>query len=305
MTQELATACDSLLEYTSLLQHSFDIPKIAQSKSNKSNKTQILQNEYYTLYKQLNHKLSRLIYLNKLKELKEDTDIHTNEQTLVHIKQQFEHIQDNEELFRFISNQNTEIKINKLFNRYLLMTAPILKSIHYSDLTESETQILHDLQKLYDLQSGIALKLLNQTKTFNEDQELYFTKLNELQNLITEDIKPILMESTSVNTQLEQVNKKYVKLKEETVDDTSNSSSRVAVLELVDKWDKLKKLTCLIPLLISSLPSNWYSDESLITIMNDCDEISERLDRLTSVLNKQNVGYYTTKSLYAFEFNEV
>ncbi|EGW31056.1 uncharacterized protein SPAPADRAFT_62958 [Spathaspora passalidarum NRRL Y-27907] len=297
MSQKLADACDSLLEYTSLLQHSSDIPKIASSKSNDLDKTQKLQQEYYTLYKQLNHKLSRLIYLNKLKELDSDS-IPTQ---LDNIKTQFD-IQDNEELLQFLTNQNTQIKINKLFNRYLLMTLPILKSIHYSNLTESETKILDDLQKLYDLDSGISLKLVKQAQTSNNDRDAYFDKVNELQNLITNEIKPMLVESTWVNSQLEEVNKKYVNLKEDTIDE---KASRVQVLQLVEQWDNLKKLSSLIPLLISSLPTNWYTDESLVSVMNECDDISQRIAKLTSVLNRETVGYYTTKQLHAFEFNEI
>ncbi|KAG7663048.1 uncharacterized protein J8A68_003430 [[Candida] subhashii] len=305
MSEELGDACDSLLDTTSILSHTYGIPKIGISTSQdiRQSKTRQLENEYYTQYQQLTHKVNKIMYLNKLKEI-DDEPI---DRILVDsIRAKYPYIHDDESLETFLKTQNDSIKTDKLLNRYLLMTLPILRSIYQHDsefLSDSERVILSKLKTLYDEQDGLVFKLLKQRKNAQEKEEKQIDQWYELGELISEQISPLLKLSNELNVELHESNQEYVDLKESKVEE--GSGNRMQVIELVNNWRYLDRLIDVITLMISSLPINWYEDPVLLGIMNDCDKYSQRLKKLQSIINAETIGVCTTQELFALEFNEL
>ena len=87
--------------------------------------------------------------MNKLQELNQKSNQTELDTRLKAIKDQMG-IESNQELLDFLKLQNNEIKTEKLLLQYLLMIEPILKSTHQSDLNQSEQRILNMLNELYN-----------------------------------------------------------------------------------------------------------------------------------------------------------
>ncbi|KAK6877403.1 hypothetical protein K6H10_003923 [Candida tropicalis] len=290
MSDELAREAERLLKSTSILNHKYGIPEVEPNQTSSNIKE--LEQKYFTMYRSLNHKLNKLMYLNKIQEVESLPDEQIKQQ--VEIIKHNMGITDSEELLDFLKLQNSEIKTDRLLLSYLLMTKPILKSIHQSQLNTSEQNIHSMLTELYDDEKG----LITNYKEKEFDREAY--------NTITKVIKPLIEESTELNKTLKESNRKYVQNKENIVRETisNQGDKRKEFYELVNKWEKLQQMCLEIPERILELPVNWYDDPELLSIMEQVDQIQIKLNKYLSIANKDTVSMFTTTELLALEFPE-
>ncbi|EMG47949.1 hypothetical protein SBY92_002944 [Candida maltosa Xu316] len=295
MSDELGQLAEDFLKTSSIVTHKYGIPKLEPSESFLPFlEISELESKYFKSYKQLNFKLNKLLYLNKLKELESTPESEINDQ-LSKIKSTLL-IDDNQELLDFLILQNSEIKIEKLLLRYLLMIKPILKSTHQTDLNPSELSILKKLKKLYDFSSenpGTVFQKISQSDLQLEEGNY---------DLIKQTIVPLIEESKELSQELLDLNKRYVLDKLNKVANDDDGRHRRKFINLVERWTKLESLCIEIPRLICDLHINWYNDKELVSMITQVDSIQNKLNKYLSVVNKETVLNYTTKELLALEF---
>lgn len=290
MSDELGQEAENLLKKTSILNHQYGIPKVEPNQTSANIKE--LENKYYTSYTSLNHKLNKLMYLNKIQEIETLSQEQINNQVEI-IKHKIG-ISDSQELLDFLNLQNSEIKTNSLLN-YLLLIKPILKSIHQSGLNTSEQNILSMLNELYDDENG----LITNYKDEKFDKSTY--------DMITKVIKPLIEKSTKLNQTLKELNRKYVSDKEEQISNDSNineGEKRREFYELVNKWEDLQNKCLEIPERIIDLPLNWYDNPELLSIMEQVDKIQIKLNKYLLIINKDTISMFSTIELLALEYPE-
>lgn len=298
MSDELGKVCDEIFDETLLKFHKYGIPKVKSSSQQSASNVKQLEHKYYHLYKKLNHKLNHLLYLNKLQELNQKSNQTELDTRLKAIKDQMG-IESNQELLDFLKLQNNEIKTEKLLLQYLLMIEPILKSTHQSDLNQSEQRILNMLNELYNYDendTGLVFQKIANSKKQNDLQSGNY-------NLIKNVVKPIVDGLGELNKTLMTLNKEYVSKKQAQVEnDPEEGAKRKQYYELVRKWRELENMVTEIPVLISDLPINWYDDPTLLQIMQEVDEIQIKLNTYQLIINEDTISAYTTTELLALEF---
>lgn len=293
MSDKLGEACNDFLGATSILSHQYGIPKIRQQQDFTSwAHIHDLEKQYYTAYQNLTHKLNHLMYLTKLKEVANlrDTSLQIDQ-----IKQAMD-INNLDELYQFLQLQNNLVKTDSLLNRFLLMSAPILRAINQANLNTSETKILDRLGLLYD-DNGLVYKVQEiENKKRNESNQL---QQNPFEIIYTE-IRPLMDEVEQLDSQFKELQTRYIYQKEAQVGE--NEETRKQYEELVFRWHKLDRLSLLLILLITSLPYVWLSDELLMSIMLDLNDVRDKLNKYQSVVNENNIEDFTTKELLSLEF---
>ncbi|KAI5967198.1 hypothetical protein CANMA_003255 [Candida margitis] len=294
MSDELGETCDHFLKTTTILSHQYGIPQVQRQQDFTSwSHIHNLEKQYYAVYQDLTHKLNHLMYLTKLKEVSNLDDIsHQIDQ----IKQAMD-IDDLDELYQFIQLQNDVVKTDSLLNRFLLMSSPILKAINQASLNTSEMKILDHLGILYN-EGGLVYKV-QEIENKNRD-EVSQPEKNPFE-LIYTDIKPLMDEVQQLDAQFKQLQLKYISNKENKVEE--NEEARTRYHGLVSRWHKLDRLCLLLILLITSLPYAWSTDESLMTMMLDLNDMRDKLAKYQSVVNKDNIDDFTSRELLSLEFD--
>ena len=293
MSDKLGNACDDFLKATSILSHQYGVPKVQRQQDFTSwSHIHHLEKQYYTAYKDLTHKLNRLMYLTKLKEIANLSD--TSHQ-VDQIKEAMD-VEDMEELHQFLQLQNDVIKTESLLGRFLLMSSPVLKAINQANLNTSETRILENLGVLYN-DDGLVFKLqdIEHKRRSQESQ----AQENPFEVIYTE-VKPLMDEVEQLDSQFKELQAKYISQKESQVEE--NEEARKQYQELVQRWHKLDRLCLLLILLITSLPYSWLGDELLMNIMLDLNSIRDKLSKYQFVVNKDNLEDFSTKELLSLEF---
>lgn len=315
MSSDLSMACDNLLNQTSILSHSFGIPQLASSISTtRQNKSKVakLEQQYYTLHHELTNKLNTLVYTKNLNSLQDDDDI-DNQYTTV--KNSLPLV-DEDDLESFLKVHNSTIKTEQLLNNYLQTILPILRSIHHSkdDLTSSELNIHNNLQKLYSLgETGTKGSMFQLMDSFNKsisESQTYSIKVLELSKMLAEEVRPQLVLYHDVSNQMYSKSNHLISTKESLINSQVDKSQhhlqiRDTYLELVEKWDYLGKLCQFLPMLISCLPVNWFNDEDLFKIIQDCEMMSEKLERYQLVINVNTIRGLSPRELLMIEFEEL
>lgn len=293
MSDKLGEACNDFLGATSILSHQYGIPKIQQQQDFTSwAHIHDLEKQYYTAYQNLTHKLNRLMYLTKLREVAnlKDTSLQIDQ-----IKRAMD-IDNLDELYQFLQLQNSLVKTDSLLNRFLLMSAPILRAINQANLNTSETKILDQLGLLYD-DNGLVYKVQEiENKKRNESNQ---PQRNPFEIIYTE-IRPLMDEVEQLDSQFKELQARYIHQKEAQVGE--NEEARQQYQELVFRWHKLDRLSLLLILLITSLPYAWLNDEVLMNMMLDLNDVRDKLNKYQSVVNENNIEDFTTTELLSLEF---
>ncbi|KAI5949058.1 hypothetical protein KGF57_004888 [Candida theae] len=293
MSDELGKICDDFLEATSILSHEHGIPRVQKQEDFTSwSRIHNWEKRYYTAYQELTHKLNRLMYLTKLKEL---ANVDNPSQEVAKIKGEMD-IDDLDELLQFLRLQNDVIKTDTLLNRFLLMSSPVLKAIHHANLNTSETKITDRLGVLYN-ENGLAFRVqeLENKKRCEERQE------ENPFDIIYTEIKPLMEKIEQSELQFKELQIKYVSQKKAQVEE--NEGARKRYQELVERWHKLDQLSLLLILLITSLPYVWSNDESLMTMMLELNGIRNKLMKYQLVVNKDDIKDFSTQELLTLEFD--
>lgn len=304
MSSELSLACDDLLSHTSILSHSFGIPQLASSSIASKSKVAKLELHYYSLHHELMNKLNLLVYTKKLHSL--DDDI---EEEYAAVKESLPLV-DEDDLESFLSVHNSTVKTEQLLNNHLQTIVPILRSIHHSndDLTSSELNIHANLQKLYSLdgERGSTFRLMQSFATSVSESHTYSSKLTQLSELLSEKVRPELARYQDITSQITAKSSHLISAKEALIDrDQTHLEIRGSYLELVEKWDYLAKLCQFLPMVITCLPVNWFNDEDLFAIIQDCEKMNDKLDHYQLVINVHTIKGLSPRELIMLEFDEI
>ncbi|KAK6461588.1 hypothetical protein DFJ63DRAFT_186308 [Scheffersomyces coipomensis] len=310
MSQELAGACDKLLTSTSILSHTYGIPTITSTQDKIDDKINRLEQEHVKLYDELTHKLDELIYLNEVDQLQHDDEqtIQSKYEEIVHLYPMLPPIK----LESFIKAHNSTIKTDLLLNNFIQLTGPILRSIHQDNtsLTNTELNILTNLDKLYALDNGLVFQIMQKFKSGKLHEQEYNQLLDDNEKLLIENLKPKLMALKDSNETLLSLHKQLINSKQQQVDGIDLDQDIIKQIEskyhdLVQQWNYLSKLCTFLPMLITSLPLNWYEDKTLFNIIQDCEDFSEKLDRYQTLLNVETIKDIDTKDLLMLDFDEL
>lgn len=300
----LGEACDSLLEGTGLLNHTYGVPKIQGNFANQLKEILRLEGEYARLYKELTGKVDRLLYVNKLKEIEKygegEVDVMYKE-----ILEEFPLVKE-DELESFLIDQNQLVKSDTLLGNYLQVILPILRSIHSSDLSSTEANILKNLQLNFDLDKGSTFQVMKGYRKQSQQDVKLQDLLLEMSSCL-QAIKPKLLQFTQLNKSLESENSKYVDQKSGKLNDTdiNDKATRKKYRDLLNLWNYLGKICQFLPILITTLTINWFEDESLYNIIQQCQQYLQQIDKYQAIININDLDKFATKDLLMLDFTEV
>ncbi|KAK6201254.1 uncharacterized protein RJT21DRAFT_34108 [Scheffersomyces amazonensis] len=311
MSQELADACDKLISTTSILSHTFGVPKVTRSNSKTNIIINRLEQQYVNVYQELTNKLRELIYLNELNTVGKLKEKEINDK-YEEIKRVYPMI-ESDNLESFLQLHNTKVQNESLLNHYIQLTGPILRSIHQDNkaLTSTELNILHNLEKMYSLDNGLVFKLMNKIEEGKQSEQEYYTLVANIEKLLREDLKPKLNSLGESNNKLLQLNKQLVESKEVQIDkldpelDTSIGNEIKSIYkDLVAQWNLLSKYSNFLPMLITSLPINWFEDKTLYNILRNCEDYAEKLEKYQLLVNIETINDFRLKDLLMLDFEE-
>lgn len=310
MSEDLSRACDTLLRSTSILKHSYGVPKWPTNLY-KGSKLHPLESKYADLHKELSRKLNKLIYLSELDVIYKlaPMEIDSQYQTIIN---EFSMIDPND-LKRFLSTQNENFKTELLMNEYLQIILPVLRSVHHINLTLTEKDILHTLKSLYEDESGIIYSLMNEYNSSNENQDKLNDNYTKISNLLLNAVKPKILKLNELDKKIELSSDKLVNGQKQRVaevidelDSTPEGNELIAGFKsLIAKWNYLSILCDFLPSLITSLPTNWFKDESLFNIIIDCEKLSERVRKYQLLVNINSFKNFSLQDLLMLNFVEL
>lgn len=315
MSQDLENACRTLLESTSLLNHEYGIPNLEAANTypgtvanNGINKDLLfLETSYVKLYEELIDKITQLVYEKEVRMLEKlpNSEIDARFKAL-----------GNHNDATFYENQ-LQFRNNTLLNGYLTNTLPILRSIHQNDstLTITEKNILTNLKVLYSSSdefqgSSNVNQLLTSYNSSNEAHEKYIKLRVEALNLLKYEVEPELQQFHQSSALLEAKQNDLLKLKKLKITELSfENEDNLNTLkekynELVEKWMTISILCDFLPNLIMCIPTNWFNDKKLLSIVHDCEELAQVFSKYQSIVNLKNVDQLSNEELLLVDFNE-
>lgn len=282
----LSDACDDLLGL-GILEHEHGIPNIWQ-KSSEIQKSG-LEEEYYRLNQELATEVNKLVQLNKLQELRK--------LSAPEIEELYEAIEDDEqlqnltqlELEEFLTTHTNNFKTQALMNEYLTMSLPVLRAIYHGNaLTESEFSVLNNLKKLYSHYNEHPANINRLLLNYKNHQGLVAEHA-----AVSAELNMFLASTvTEQMLQLKELNEEYLVLQNtyrnqiEAHSESSRAPEQrrivLAVGTLSRRITSVAVLCDFLPNLILCQATNWYNDKTLKAIVEDCQEISEKLPALST-----------------------
>lgn len=314
MSQELENSYRELLESTSLLSHEYGVPNLEATNLYTTtvanhgidNDLLFLETSYVKLYEELIDKITQLVYEKEVKELEKLTDEE------IEARYKSLHLKDAE----FYENQ-LRFRNKTLLNEYLTNTLPILRSIHQNDLTLTRTEknILTNLKILFsnnaEFQGGSNInQLIKNYNDDNEAQDKYVRLRVEALNLLKYELEPELQQFHYSSVLLTTKRKDLLQLKKQKIGEVSfDDIDSLDLLkekynEVVERWMTISVLCDLLPNLIMCIPTNWYNDKKLLTIIHDCEELGQVFSKYQSIVNLKNLHQLTNEELLLVDFEE-
>ncbi|KAM9924011.1 hypothetical protein OXX59_004825 [Metschnikowia pulcherrima] len=278
----LDDACDEILS-SGILQHEYGIPVLWPRTAPQVQKPD-LEKEYYDLNKELALKVNRLVFLNKMAELRQ-LDPHSIEEQY---KETFE-----DETYQHMSFAEkerhlrgmTRFKTEDLTGDFLTVALPVLRSIHQenSALTDAEFTILNNLKKLYSHYNEHPANIRRLLAEYNKQKDVTSEELE-----IQDKIEKILAELAPNLAELESCNNEYVtlrnsyenKLQARDTDFSEPALKRLkqAAQTLSRRLSRLSSLCDFIPNFVLCQATNWYTDKSLLAVVDECQSLAEKLE---------------------------
>lgn len=311
MSQDVENACDEILAL-GILDHEYGIPPLWR------NTTVIqdfdLEDEYYHLNQQLAAELDKLVYLNRMKELRtmDPKEISHLYEDMAQIDQ-LKGLSD-EEMDQFMKTHTEHFKTTALMNEYLALALPMIRSVYHgnSTLAHSEFTILNNLKKLYSQYNDHPANISRLMRGYEAQNE----KLAKEADILAQIEMLFSTEITENVKQLHELNQDYLVLQNtyaNQIQSQTDASSdmptevkklRVAVAGLAKKMSSVSVLCDLIPNLVLCQSSNWYNDKSLIAVVEDCQDTAERLSRVEH-LSTRTIKATTVESILKMDFAEM
>lgn len=285
MSLAVNEACDAIVALGTL-DHEYGIPKIWPRARLLADDLD-LEDEYYRLNQELAHELDQLVNLSKTKELQELSP--------ESIAEQFEEIQKDEYLSQlslqeaehFLQSHRDNFKTTALLNDYLTLALPVLRAIYHgnSSLADSEFTVLNNLKKLYSQYNDHPANISRLIQQYEKQNALLAEDaaiLAQIEHLYSTSIARSMKELHELNQEYLVLQNTYGNQVQSQSDASAQAPSeqrkvRVAVSGLAKRVSSVSVLCDLLPNLILCQPSNWYNDETLRAIVEDCQDTSEKL----------------------------
>lgn len=311
MSQDIEKACDDILSL-GILDHEYGIPSLWQN----ANVTRDLdlEDEYYQLNQQLAAELDRLVYLNRMKELRgtspEEITLLYEEMTQI---DQLKGLSDNE-IEHFMKTHTDHFKTTALLNEYLALALPLIRAVYHgnSTLAHSEFTILNNLKKLYSQYNehpANISRLMGGYEAQNENIAKEADLLVQIDKLFSTSITERFKELDELNQEYLVFQNTYANQIQSQTDASSQLPTevkrlRTAVGGLAKKMTSVSILCDLLPNLVLCQSSNWYNDRSLVGIIEDCQDTAEGLSEVEQ-LSTRTIKRTTVESILKMDFEEI
>lgn len=312
MSKSVVDACDEILGL-GILDHEYGIPKLWPTQNSQTRDLD-LEDEYYALNQQLAAQLDELVYLNRLKELQR----HEKEEIADFLDQirQNEQLSDLSmaELEMFLKTHTEHFKTPVLLNDYLAMALPVIRAVYHgnSSLADSEFTILNNLKKLYSQYNQHPANISRLMGQYNSRNELV-----ERDAQLAAQVHLKFSGSVASNLkQLHDLNEEYLVLQNtyaNQVQSQTDASARVpaeqrklrlSVSALSRRISTVSVLCDLLPNLILCQSSNWNSDAKLNAIVEECQDVAEKLPQMSS-LSSRTAKNITIDEILKIDFDEL
>ncbi|GEQ68037.1 hypothetical protein JCM33374_g1703 [Metschnikowia sp. JCM 33374] len=284
----LSEACDDLLS-SGILHHEYGIPVLWPRTAPLVQKPD-LETEYYHLNRDLATAVNRLVYLNRIDQLHQMDPQKVDEAFSDAFSAGPFKDMSFEEKERHLHGL-TRFKTDTLTTDFLSMALPVLRSIYQenSALTDAEFTILNNLKKLYshyNQHPANIRRLLDEynTQTSKVLQEAALHA--EIDTFLKTELVPNLSELESLNNDYLALQNTYdnkVTARESPSSDTVVKKLKQASLTCSRRLLRLSALCDLLPNLILCQASNWHSDKALLDVMNDCQDLAEKLEYVPDI----------------------
>lgn len=304
MSKELAKICEGVLQNSGLLTHTYGIPKILGNLAGQLKEILRLEGEYSKLYKQLTTKVDRLIYLNKLQEI-ESLNLSQIDELYQNIRNEFPRVNEGD-LEDFLIKQNNGIKTDIILANYLQIILPILKSIHSSNLSLTEANILKNMKKNFEIDSGLTFQIIASYKQQSKDEINQVDLLMQLSRHL-KLIKPKLSQFDQLNHDLIQANQKLISQKSKQINDIDVNEQDLMkkYRHLLNQWNYLLKICQFLPILITTLSINWFEDKTLFNIVHQCQDYLQKLEKYQAIICVNDLEHLTISDLLMLDFSEI
>lgn len=312
----LKEACDALLAQTGILAHQYGIPLFPTAQLGLESDLQGLEDAYHELHNELTQKLEKLLFLNALKELQGQSEVSIDDKYDVLVAETaFKGDPDQLEAYY---KQQLAFK-SGLLNNYLTPALPILRSVHHNDanLTETELAVLENLRVLFSGNDKYALGDANINRLVavyganNEEMDASLDLQVLLGTLLETEVQPKLQQLHESNTLLRNAKDDLTAEKTRQIANLAAAErSRKKVVkqkmaQLANRWAYVSVVAEFLPSLIMSSPMNWYNDKALFSIVGECEDLAERLQREQSRLNVRDMANWTFEDMLMVDWAEV
>lgn len=284
----LSEACDELLK-SEFLDHEFGLPLLEDPTTQSEPET----SEYYKANGQLTEQLTKLVYLDKLKELRE-----LDEEAL-------------EERYRAIgggggnfgepvNSGNSDISGNSeealliwnfrdksLLNEYLTMALLVLRLIHHDGgLSPAKSEIAEELERMYNAETGSVHQLISEFERKQQLVKEHAELSAEIDHFLVSVLSPKLESCLELQQEWTALKNTYSNRMDAAgvaAAALGDRKLRAGVSLLGKRVSVISALCDLIPNLILCLPSDWHHDETLLRIMKDVQRIAEAVEPYTEL----------------------
>lgn len=312
MSRSVAEACDNILKI-GILDHEFGIPKLWPTQ-NAQVRDLNLEDEYYALNQELAAELDQLVYYNKLKEL-QNVDVSEIAENCREIAEtdQFADLSLHE--LETVLKTHTELfKTPALLNEYLAMALPMIRAVYHgnSSLADSEFTILNNLKKLYSQYNehpANVSRLMEQNNAKNDSIKTVADLLAQTHVKFAESVTPNLKTLHDLNQEYLVLQNTYSNQVQLQTDASARVPSeqkklRQAVAAFSRRISAVSVLCDFLPNLILCQSSNWNSDAKLNAIVEDCQDIADKLPALGK-LSTRSVKSISVEEILKTDFDEL
>lgn len=286
MSKSLGDACDEILDL-GLLDHEYGVPVLWPRTAPLIQKASAEQS-YYHKNKELMDAIDRLVLLNHTLMLKQRSpqEIHElYDETFTGPLANKSH----GELSRFLQTM-ASFKTKALNADFLTAAPPILRAIYHDNLslTDAEFTTLNNLKKLYshynEHPANIRRLITEQRARDATLSEKAIVQV-EIEDILSESIGPKLAQLRSQAVEFRALQNAYSNAVMSGQDESQEKKLRQALNALRKVYEYLSILSDLLPGLVLLQASNWFSDEALRLVVEDCQDVAEKLSRLPDLKN--------------------
>ncbi|OBA23254.1 hypothetical protein METBIDRAFT_102825 [Metschnikowia bicuspidata var. bicuspidata NRRL YB-4993] len=278
----LSAACDDLLAL-GLLQHEYGIPTLWPRTAPVVQKPD-LEAEYYALNQTLATRVNRVVFLNKIAELRQADPQAVGETYAEAFRSGVVAHMSFAEKERHLQGM-AAFKTAELTAGFLAAALPVLRSIYQDNLalTDAEFTILNNLKKLYSHYNEHPANIQRLLAEYNTQKAAVGAEIRahrQIHDFLATDLTPNLAELEALNNEYLALQNTYdnkLGARETGSLDPLLQKLKQACLTLSRRLTRLGTLCEFLPNLVLCQASNWYADKALLAVVQECQDLAETL----------------------------